>query len=546
MATIFKPEEEKDKEGVNTLSTGPVAQASASPMAPMAQSSAGQPKGSGRFTNLQKYIDANQGGGQQLAGGIGKGIQEKVDENKNKAQDYYSKVAQGIQQGQQTAQQGSQYLNQLQGIGSNIKANTGADKLNNRSQSMGIEEFVQDPGFANYQNIQAGRGINENELALQQTNLGQAAKGYLDTTSQGLQNLGSESGRFNLLKQTYGGNVNPQYSVGQQRLDQLFLSNEGLQPLQQNLQGELKQAQNLNRQAGQSDSKIGNLIRQEQQLLADYGTTNQANEQAYVDMLSSYIPAINEQRGAEWQGLEDALSQYRTPPASGQAFTGLTPEQLQRLGVTKETGAYNVLENLIGANDIATRGADAASYKDVANTQDVARYNALAQIMGMSPEQKRITQESQIGDAYTSRTDEGALSNRFSAADTEFNRMLDSLGYNRSFQTAGGLPWTSSASGRGLFESGSDAITSGAAGYKQYQGLNDIYGNLKDQATGVWSDFEKWLGDQGFSRTIGGVNQQGSGYGQRYAPYEMDMSNMPIPDKLGNEYVDPNDKGKIG
>src|SRR5690606_19977142 len=121
---------------------------------------------------------------------------------------------------------------------------------------------------------------------------------------------------------------------------------------------------------------------QEQQLVGDIGQTSMANEQSYIDMLQSYIPAVNEQRGAEWQQLQDALAAYRQPLASGETRQGLTPDQLQRLGVTKEMGAYNVLQNLQGAEDVASRGMQATGYQDVAQQRDLDRYNMLAQIAG--------------------------------------------------------------------------------------------------------------------------------------------------------------------
>lgn len=537
MATIFKPEEdEKDQRaqpqpsGVLSATGGPLSVASQT--APQAQ-----PKGSGRFTNLQQYLQANQGAGQELSGRIGQKIQKDVSEKSEKAQDYYSQVREGVEKGQQVAQAGSGYQQQLQNIGQNIQDATGADKYANQPQSLGIDEFVQQPGFSQFQDIQAGRAINENLLGQRQQQLEQAAQNYLGTAQDYLGNLGTESGRFNLLKQTFGGNINPQYTAGQQRLDQMLLTEQGLMPLQQQVRQDVRSASDLQRQAQLAETDVQNLVAQEQQLIGDIGETSMANEQAYLDMLQSYIPAINEQRGVEWQQLQDALSAYRTPMSTepGAMRHGLTPEQLQRLGVTKEMGAYNVLRDLQGAEDIASRGIDATGYQDVAQQRDLDRYNMLAQIAGLSDQQKRLTDVSQIGDAYSAKEGDASLTGRLTAADEEFNRLLDQLNYNRSYESGGGSTWTSSATGRGLFEQGQQGITSGAQGYQQYQGLDDIYGNLKDQATGVWGDFENWLKDQGYAQTIGGAVGS-SGYGTRYAPYEMTMSNMPIPDKLGGNY----------
>src|SRR5690606_38327021 len=229
MATIFRPEEdEKDQgaqpqpSGVLSATGGPTSVASQT--APQTQQQ--QPKGSGRFTNLQQYLQANQGAGQELGGRIGQKIQKDISEQGQKAQDYYSQVREGVQQGQQVAQAGSGYLQQLQNIGQNIQAATSTPEQGQYGQQhqFGIEEFVQQPGFNQFQDIQAGRAINENLLRQQQQNLGQASQGYLGTAQDYLGSLGTESGRFNLLKQTFGGNINPQYTTGQQRLDQMLLT----------------------------------------------------------------------------------------------------------------------------------------------------------------------------------------------------------------------------------------------------------------------------------------------------------------------------------
>lgn len=532
MATFYKSEDEFNKEGTITKSGGTAPASTQAPASPTTQAPAAQPKGSGRFTNLQKYLDANQGGGDKLSSGIGKNIQSDIDKDKNKAQDYYSSIRSGIQQGQQTAQQGSQYLGQLQNINQNIKNQTGADKFGDRTGSLGINEFVNNPNFTDYQNMQAGRGINENALALNQQQLTQSAGGYLNTAQQAAQNLATESGRFNLLKNAFGGNVNPQYSVGQQRLDQLFLSNEGLNPLQQQVQQEMKTAQNLNRQAGKSDQEVGNLIRQEQQLIADYGLANKANEQAYVDMLGSYVDPLNEQRQQEWEDLDTALAAYRT----GQG-PGLSQQQLANLGVDSQMAAYNVLQNLQGAQDVASRGMDASSYQDVANAQDVERYNALARIMGMSDDQKRLTQESQLGNAYLAREGDANLKNRLTAADTEFQRLLDTTNVNRGINI-GDNRWNVNANYENLLNQGQQGIgtthqfNGNTTNYSGVAAPNP-YSYLNQQQ--IWSDFENWLGNQGFDRTIGGDNTGQSLYGSRMTPYEMIQKGLvSVP---GNEHI---------
>ena len=82
------------------------------------------PQGSGRFTNLQKYLQANQKGGQQIAGQIGSNLDKQNTQQSEKAKNYYNQLGQTIDQSNQTAQAGQAYNKQLQGIGTQVGQNT--------------------------------------------------------------------------------------------------------------------------------------------------------------------------------------------------------------------------------------------------------------------------------------------------------------------------------------------------------------------------------------------------------------------------------------
>lgn len=492
-----------------------------------------KPKGSGRFTNLQKYLDANKLGGQQIASGIGQNIQGDLSQQKQQSQDYYSNIGQSIQQAKNVAQQGGQFLQNLQGIGQNIQQATGAENFNNRPQNFGIDQFVQSPDFNQFQNIQAGRGIDERLLQSQQADLSGAAQNYLGSSTDALNQLSTEGGRFGLLKDTFGGNINPQYSTGQQRLDQLFLARQGLQPLQQDVRQDVKAARDLVRQAGQTGATIGNIAGQEQQLMQDINQQSLANQQAYLDMLDSYVPEINQQRQAEWQGLEDALASYRQPSGDSVGTQvvrpGLSTDQLQRLGVDREYGAFDVLENLTGASDVATRGRDAQGFQDVATDMDVNKYTALAQIAGVDP--TRLTQAADLGDAYTAREGDANLANRLQSAQQIFDNLASETGFHKSHRGSRGKDMFGGvekyrggayANAADLLKRGEDAITkyrSGAIGRGRGRAEADkAYRQVLEQ-------FQQFLQDQNYGRTIGGQvvkdpNQGIAGYGTRTTPGE--------------------------
>jgi len=511
MATILQPgmQEEEDNQQQGVLSTqtggGPVTGGMTASQSQGA--SPRQRKGSGRFTNLQKYIQANQTGGQRIAGTIGQNISQDINAERMQSEENLGRIREGIQQAQNVAQQGSQFLGDLRGIGRNIQAGTGADQFNNRPQDFGIQQFTQDPNFGQFQNIQAGRGINENLLQNKQMDLTNSGQRFLGESQDALQRLGTEGGRFGLLKQTFGGAAQPQYTTGQQRLDQLFLARQGLQPLQEQVRGDVRDAREILRQAAQTGTQVGNLKTQEQQLMSDIAQQSASNEQGYLDMLGSYIPEINRQRQEEFQDLETALASYRPAP-SGQLSPGLSLDQLRRLGVTGEMGAFDVLENLKGAADVATRGRDAQTFRDVATQGDVDRFAGLAQIAGSDT--SRLSQASDLGEAYTARDGDANLKNRLQAAQDAFDKRAaetvirrEEIG-KRGRDAFGGRK---SVVG-GAAATAEDLMNRGRDAFQLYEGGDTRGGWGRSRAERsrdrAWNDFTQWLQDQKFARTIGG------------------------------------------
>lgn len=176
--------------------------------------------GSGRFANLQKYIQANQGTnlGQQTA----------------------AKIGQQAQQAQtQIGQQGQQLESQIGG--ERQRLGQGAESL--------FQSIRDNPVEA------AGQGLQEfSRLRTGQANAPQADLNQAQQQAQNVQQLaqqaGSEAGRFQLLKQFYG---TPTYTTGQQRLDQLLL------------QASPDQARSLQSGAQQAQQQTMNALQQLQQ-----------------------------------------------------------------------------------------------------------------------------------------------------------------------------------------------------------------------------------------------------------------------------------------
>lgn len=534
MATIYDPENEDKKTEAPTSPSGQPLQtiATASPQSTTMASPEKRPQGSGRFTNLQKYIQANQGAGQRIAGQVGQNVQKELTKEQQEAQDYYGKLGQAVQEAKGVAAQGGQFSQQLGQMGDIIgKQTLGEDSTYQDMQSLrsqeqplsSIEQFVQDPSFKQFQEIQAGRGIDESLLGLRQAQAAREAGQYLSEAEKTQQALGTEGGRFNLLRQAFGGASRPGYTVGQQRLDQALLAQSGLGGLRRDIGQQVGQAKTLAGQTGQQAGEVSRLATQEAGLMQDIAEQAAANEQAYLNMLQSYVNPTQTAREAEWESLGERIKGYQNPytfqknyayqqlqqmpwlvPESPppeydvtanpnyQQLPGLTGRQMQQLGLTGQEGAYNVFQNIQDASEIAKKGGTATQAQDVATTQDVARYQALADILGLDPEARRLTQESQIGEAIQKRNDEFDLANRLQTAEELFQEQLkNDINRQASF---GGMTSFARGGMEDLLSRGREAI--------QYDRTRSVPSEIAGRA--VWEDFKNFLDRLNYNRTIGG------------------------------------------
>jgi hypothetical protein len=520
---------------------------------PMARSAANslaqnQRQGSGRFTNIQKYLQANQRGSQNIAQQIGQNINQNFQKQQQQAQQYQNQLGQNIQQANQTAQAGSGYQQQLGQIGQDIKAaqEAGYAQRANQGQLGSLEAFTQAPTFQQFQDIQAGRGIDESLLALQQQKSLSAAQQAAQGAQEAQQALGSEGGRFDLIRRTFGDGRSG-YTQGQQRLDQVLLGQGGgLGGLQSQAAQQASTALAQQQQAAASRADVGRLTAQEQGLIKDINDRALANEQEYINMLSSYGGDLQKERQADFESLGNSLTAYiptydeKKKTWSEKAFDvnnqGLTSEQMQRLGLTDSNqGVYNVFKdeaftkatgktpeerNAALASAIAKKGQEVdlsggvRTAQDVANEADVKRYQALAKIIG-SNFNPQITQASQIGDTYLAKgDDEGGLKGRLDAAQKIFDDVTsqkvmsghavysypterDWMG-NKKFKPADVHRYA-----RGSVE---DMIAKGRLGLDNQQG--SIVGNINQVARNrAVAQLKNLLEQENYARTLGGKRE---------------------------------------
>lgn len=357
-------------------------------------SSGSQPtQGSGRFTNLKNYIGANQGAGDRLAQGISKNIGQQTSENKNKADTQASAVRDGIQSAQGKLGTGTEYKNQLEGPNFNAEQFvTDKDKLN---------EFGQ---------FRTGTAIDQQGLKNSLGNAQQAGLGYQNQLQGIDQQVGTEQGRFGLLKDTFAGKstyANP-YSGGQQRLDQLFLQSGGGNQIH-NLQSSVRSDLNLaNKNLAQVDqygnqiTGVGGIAEQAKTLAGDLqGKTNKL-ETGYITGLEGQVAGVNQSRAdeqnkyrkfikdfAEQNNINKDLSSGTPGSKSGilekqQVINPLDTDLLAKLGLGIGQNTYGVLNDKdFTANQVLNLGPMANSYSDIATQGNVNYYSALAKLAGM-------------------------------------------------------------------------------------------------------------------------------------------------------------------
>lgn len=205
MPVEYKPKDDKDKVGSPEQQQLQVGGAQGSVSGPGAGASpAAKGTSSGRFTNLQSYLKANQPAnfGQNLSAKVQQKAQDVTQSIDKSRQEFQQKTAQAIQ----PFQNSSQFVNQ---------ALTDPTKF-----------VQQQPELQRFDTIRAGAYAGPKELE---------DAGQLQAQTQNIQGLAklgaTEGGRFNLLRTMFN---QPTYTKGQQTLDNLILQggpNAGLSSL---------------------------------------------------------------------------------------------------------------------------------------------------------------------------------------------------------------------------------------------------------------------------------------------------------------------------
>lgn len=308
--------------------------------------------------NAQQYLQANQGAGANLASGIEKTVSGQA-----------AKVQSGIDSARNQLNSSSRPLETSLGSQAQTNINQAfqnpADILKQKNQ---LAEFtkLRDQGYAGDINA-----LGANQAAANQAN--QAQVNQLGQTT-GLGN--TEAGRYQLLRQSFG---QPNYTTGQQRLDQLFLQaqpgvNRGLQ---NNLADTQKHVLN-------GYSSLGT---DTQAKLDALNAMSKGNSKAISNLFLNGNTTNPNQLGI--RGIEsDAQQRYAADQARAAQLPDIlariknntvTQEDLQTLGAGKDLSIGQSLYDVDLSNYI-NQAAPSETLAQAVTPEEFARYNALQQL----------------------------------------------------------------------------------------------------------------------------------------------------------------------
>lgn len=363
-------------------------------------SSGSQPgsTGSGRFTNLQKYIGANQGAGERLGAGIENKVSNQNQVAEKQADTSASAVRQGIQSAQDKLNTGNQYKEQV------------SSNNFNAADIAGDENKLND--FTQYR---TGSAIDEAMLAKQNQAAQDAAMAYQNQMQQQLGQTQTDQGRYGLLKQAFGGGSvyqNP-YSQGQQRLDQLFLQSGGgnkIGDLQNQLRtGLVGAGQQVNQLTGEVTNNINDITTNEaaQSKAIQDAITGKTSD--YVTGIESTQADVNAKRASDQQWATD---QY----AKLQAGQPIDPKFAQMLGLTQGQSLNNAISDKNVNNFVKYGATNLQGADQLANADQRQYYSALGKLAGIDPSQYAIRNDYTPEAAITALSGDSSLSSTLTNA----------------------------------------------------------------------------------------------------------------------------------
>lgn len=325
-------------------SQGPVAAPTAQP-------------GSGSFTNLNQYVEANKDQGAGLGSKLAQNVQQTANQGLSSlgaSQQEFSKAQQaaGVNPNDFTTEKITQ------------TAQKALDNPSDIGQS-DIDAFNQ--ARAKSAAFTAGSDVAPKDI--QELTSYQGAVSQLQGAQDKANLTGTESGRETLLRDTF---KRPDYTKGQSALDQLFTQNvpenrQKFESLRQNLLGQYGLS-------GQENQAIQNAAQQRQQAIT--GT-----QQAAQNIQNTLLGPDN--KGGLVGGYESQLEAKPGQVQSDQQQNLKTAQDIVRQYINNQYGStWGLDPNQLVNSVVSPTAAGQATLQNTLSQQDVAKLNALNALAG--------------------------------------------------------------------------------------------------------------------------------------------------------------------
>jgi hypothetical protein len=441
----------------------------------------GSKQGSGRFTNLQQYIGANQGAGNNISSNVQSNIGNAVKSNQQAAQSADTTGQSNVTAGNALIAQGQGFQNQM------------SDKSFTPDQAVA---FAQNNGNVQaVNNLETGKAIDVNALNAQNQTANSAAANYQQQAGQYQGQVGNDLGQQQLLKNVYGNQNHPGYTQGDNLLDMLMLQQTpgSLSNLQNAVQGINTNANQVVGDVANQAAGIQNLGTQQSALGAQLQNTTNANVQGLQTNLQNQLPGFN-------KNITDQVTQanqfldfnnqaitddaFKAKYGVDKATYGGNSDLFNKFGLQNNQQTFNVFNNpnLSLSNVASNIGQQAQNWQQVANQQNVNQYAALAQLANIQKPNYALMKATDITGPYTLNTGDTSLEGMINKAQQDFMKQAQGetvTGYNnyingvRGSSTAnlgnvlntGGNIWGTPDIGTQYTQNGSDYWGTTAAGY---------------------------------------------------------------------------------
>lgn len=401
MATItnnFNPKKDQDLEENKPQQFG--TQSSAiSPVAPQQQA-----PGSGRFTNISRYMAANKQAGTQLGQALGQNVQQAVTKDSGAA-------AQSQQKLQSQIADAAKQTNIIKDHTTNLAARSAANlpAVGLQSTVVGDKHLASGyqanlgPGAEYAKSIAADQAKLTDFLKYQSGDIASQQKTALDSSKDTAQITTDQAQKTFQQKQDQlqrdRGQLltdlvkRPGYTGGQRSLDNAFLQMDKGDTLRNVRQNIIKQQEEFNK---------SNLF---PQLTQNYTTTKsniddatkslQAQTQKNIADLTSDVQSrqqsINDARAERVKWLEDQYGKLQRGEKVDSSF-------VDQAGLKQGQSVFNVLRDVPGVGsmlDVSGLQALASSQADLTNQGDVDLMSSFAKLAATDP---TLTQISTLGD----------------------------------------------------------------------------------------------------------------------------------------------------